>query len=423
MKHFKVLLTVIMVFSLSMIVHAQANTPALAAVQNDNLVIVNGGSLITVPNATNKGILSLAWNPGATKLAYIINDDQYQSRIAVTDANASAPILLDTGRLEAGFPVSWTPDGQVLFIGAGDPSDMSKPYRIDIKRIAPEAGATAEIIGSFDMMVGCGGGSILPADWEYWAEAGFGGSAPILLWTDYGILHSTTCSGGGLALYAPQGGADTLLTDDNYLNPQPGTPQHQVARAVLAFDGKTIAAIRSTYAEPAPLYSLVLIDLSTLALTEVKTAEQPDQLVWLADGSLFYSSRTQKGNLAANLTPEQQKNVEAVFGGPDMEVPTYEVSIHHINVTTAEDKVVHTAPAYVVGRMAPTRDGQALVFSQIANMDKWVEGIANATLDVLNDNDGAAQRAAVPVTLYWLPLAGGQAVPLGDNLAQFQLKP
>ena len=193
MKRFKfvVLLVLMSLFSLSMSVQAQGNIPALAAVQNGNLVIVNGGSAVTVPNAANRGILSLTWNPGATKLAYIIKDEQFQAHIAVTDASGSAPIMLDTGRLESGFSVNWTPDGQVLYIGAGDPSDASKPYRVDIKRIAPEAGATAEIIGSFDMGVGCGGGSVFPADWAYWAEASFGGSALILQYTDYGILHSS----------------------------------------------------------------------------------------------------------------------------------------------------------------------------------------------------------------------------------------
>ena len=104
-------------------------------------------------------------------------------------------------------------------------------------------------------------------------------------------------------------------------------------------------------------------------------------------------------SLAANLTAEQKANIEKVFGSADMEVPTNEVSIHKLNPKTGDDQVLYTAQAYAVGHMAVTRDGQALIFSQIANMDKWIEGMGNGTLDVINDVDNSAQLAAVPVSV------------------------
>ncbi|MEP6984663.1 MAG: hypothetical protein ABI970_03640, partial [Chloroflexota bacterium] len=74
MKQFKVMmvaaLALVSVFSLSLSVQAQDNTPVVAAVQNDNVVITGAGSTVTVKNPANKGFQSLAWNPGATKLAY-----------------------------------------------------------------------------------------------------------------------------------------------------------------------------------------------------------------------------------------------------------------------------------------------------------------------------------------------------------------
>ncbi len=418
-----VLLLVSSIFGMSLLVQAQDNPPALAAVQNDNLVILGGSAPITVNNAPNKGFLSLAWNPGGTKLAYIIYDDQFQAHIAVTDANGSAPIMLDAGKLESGFPVSWTPDGQVLFVGSGDFSDTSKPYSADLKRIAPESGAAAETIGTFEMGVGCGGGSPYPADWSYWAEAGFGGTALVLQWTDYGILHSSNCSGGGLKVYAPQGGEDTPLVDDNFLQPTPDKPQQNVARAVLAGDGKTLAAVRSTYNDAGPINSLVLIDLSTRILTDVTTAAPPDQLAWLADGSLFYSTRTTTGDLMAAITDAAQKqNIVTILGG-EFDVPHNAVSIHHLNVSTSDDRVIYEGEAYAIGRMSVTVDGQALVFSQISNMDAWLAAIANGSLNTQTDSDGSAQRALVPVSLYRLPLGGGEALKVGEQLAQFRLKP
>ena len=426
MRQFKVILVLaalMSVFSLSLSVQAQDTTPALAAIQNGNVVIMGAGTSVTVKNPPNKGFLNLAWNPGATKLAYISYDEQFETHISVTDATGSDPIVLNTGKLEAGFPVSWTPDGQVLFVASGDPSDMSKPYQVNLERIAAEAGAAPEMIGTFVMGVGCGGGSIFPGDWLYSEEAGFGGDSLILQYTDYGVLHSTVCSGGGMALFAPQGGQDTPLAGDNVLQTTPNQPQQQVGRATLSSDGKTLAAIRTTYAEPTLKRELVLIDLSTRIITEVKTAAVPEQIAWQADGSLFYSTQTQKGNLTANLTAEQKANVEKVFGSADMEVPSNEVTIHKLNPTSGDDQVIYTAAAYAIGRMAVTKDGQALVFSQIANMDKWIAGMGDGTLDVLNDTNNTAQRAVVPVSVNRLPLAGGDVTVIGDNLGQFRLKP
>src|SRR6185436_19747777 len=142
----------------------------------------------------------------------------------------------------------------------------------------------------------------------------------------------------------------------------------------LSSDGKTLAAIRTTYSESDLKHELVLIDLETRNLTAVTTAAEPDHLAWLADGSLFYSTQTQKGVLGENLTAEQKANIVKVFGSSDLQVPSNEVSIHKLNPTTGDDQVIYTASAYAIGRMAVTKDGQALVFSQIANLDKWLEG-------------------------------------------------
>ncbi len=404
-------------------VQAQDAVPAGAAVQNDSLVITGGGTLLPVNSAANNGYLSLNWNPGGTKLAYLIFNEDFTTGIAVTDATGSESVVLDTGALEAGFPVSWTPDGQVMFVSAGDFTDTSKPYTSEIKRIAPEAGAVAESIGTFEMGTGCGGGSPFPGDWAYWEEAGFGGNDLILKWTDYGILHSSNCGGSGLKLFAPQGGEDTPLVGDNYLEPIEGEPQFAVGRAVLAGDGKTLAAVRSTYNAEGPVTTLVLINLETRELTDVPTSAQPEQLAMLADGSLLYSSRTITGNLMENISAEGKEKFASVMGSADFDVPTYRVSIHHLNPATGEDSELYSAEAYVIGRMQITPDGQSLIFSQIANMDQWVNGIADGTLDILADNDGSAQRALVPVNLYLLPFAGGEATVIGENLAQFRLKP
>lgn len=410
-------------FGFGLSVHAQDAVPAGAAVQDKTVVITGGGALLPVNNPPNGGFLSLAWNPGGTKLAYILYKEDFTTSIAVTDANASEAIVLDTGALEAGFPVSWTPDGQILYVGAGDFTDTSKPYSSELKRIAPEAGAVAESIGVFEMGTGCGGGSPFPGDWAYWEESGFGGNGLVLQWTDYGILHSSNCGGSGLKLFAPQGGEDTPLMGDNYLQTTPDQPQFAVGRSVLAGDGKTLAAVRSTYNAEGPVTALVLIDLSTRVLTDVTTSAQPEQLAWLADGSLLYSTRTISSNIMEGVSEEGKQNFANIMGSNEFDIPAYEVGIHHLNPATGDDSELYSASAYVIGRMQVTVDGQALIFSQIANMNQWVSGIADGTLDIMADNDGSAQRALVPVTLYRLPFAGGEATAIAENLAQFRLKP
>ncbi|MBL8117289.1 MAG: hypothetical protein JNJ78_07145 [Anaerolineae bacterium] len=406
-------------------VEAQNPSPPLAAIQAGSIVISGGiNAPVTIPLPPNYGVMSLSWNPGGTRLALILNSEQFETQLYVVDSTGGSLVPLASGPLEAGFPANWTPDGQVLYVGRGlFPTDGNTPYRADIKRIAADANAVPETIGSFDMLVGCGGGSNLPADWQYWEEAGFGGTRLVLQYTDYGILHSTSCSGDMVALFAPQGGIDSpigpTLRDDGQLNPDGMVSRHQ-----LGPDGMTLAGLRQKINGSELERTLVLIDLASGTMTDVPTQAQPDQFVWAADGSLFYSSRSETGNLLTALDTAQLSTVNSVLGMEGFEIPAYEVSIHRVNPGTGEDSLVYSGSAYAIGRMAVTRDGSALVFSQIANMDAWIAGIADGSLNILNDDTiGSAQQALVPVSVYQQSLAGGSAALIGEGLNQFSLKP
>jgi hypothetical protein len=105
---------------------------------------------------------------------------------------------LEAGPLEAGFPPAWTPDGDIIYIGQGEfPTDANDPYLASVKRIKPEADAQPVTIGKFAFVVGCGGGSPLPTDWQYWSEAGFGGANLTLAWTDYGCSTARSAAAWG----------------------------------------------------------------------------------------------------------------------------------------------------------------------------------------------------------------------------------
>jgi WD40 repeat protein len=417
-----IILTLMMIFGMVMTfdVQAQTATPSFAAVNSGVLTIYNGSAApIAVSNPTNRGFSSPTWSPDGSKLAYLIMDDTYQMHLMVTDASGSAPITLETGNLESGFPISFTPDGSILYAASGTFNAADNKYTVTFQTIAPEAGAKPQTLGTAVMQVGCGGGSPLPADGRYWEETGFGGSYLTLAMTDAGLLHSTSCAGVGLSLLDLKTGTDTVIGPD--MATQQG-PTEGYGRAVLSPDGKQLAALYTHYSEPTVTRTLAVIDLATLSAVDVTTTAQPDQIAWGRDGSLFYSSITTQANLTANLSDAEKQNLSNA-NLSDMEIDSKTLQIHEVSAT-GQDQVIYSSDGYAIGRMALADDGMTLVFSQIANLDAWVKAITDGTLNPMNDPNGDAQRALVPVSLYQVTLAGGaNPVLIGDNLAQVVLRP
>jgi dipeptidyl aminopeptidase/acylaminoacyl peptidase len=400
-----------------------------AAVIDGSLTIYPGGDvLMRVNNPANKGILSLAWSPDGSKLAYLQYDEQYVSHLFAADANGNGtPIQLETGKLEAGFPISFTPDGQILYVAQGVfPQDATTPYKVSVNRVKPEAGAQPETIGTFEHRVGCGGGSNIPADWQYWVETGFGGDFLTLTWTDFGLLHSTVCGGNALALLDLKTGVDKIVGPNVEQN---GPAKLGVVRAKVSPDGKQFAAVQVQYAEPKVIRSLITVDLATLKITALATASAPDQLAWGQDGTLFYSARDEDADLAKDLKADERQRVATALGYQsvsDLKVPSYNVTIHQFNPATGDDKLVYSGSGYAIGRIEAASDGKTLFFSQIPNLNGWMKAIADGTLDVLKDEFGAQQRAAVGVQLYQLT-PGSSANPdqigIGASIQQVALRP
>ncbi|MBZ0287209.1 MAG: hypothetical protein K8I30_06310, partial [Anaerolineae bacterium] len=404
---FRLIVTAIFMIATIAGVSAQDNPGiAFAGVQNGNLTIFGvGDAPLTINNPPNKGISGIAWSPDGNKLAYILADEQFQAGLYVVDVTTSVePVKLEAGAFAAGFPLTFTADGQILYIGqAAVPSDPSVAPQVAVMQIAPEAGAQPQTLGTFDFGQGCGGGSSYPAYWRYWEDAGFGGSALKLIPTDYGLLHNSNCSGSGLALLnwqtgqtTPIGTADVLATDGG------------LGRFVLSPDGRTVAAVktRQTSESKSPfIRSLALIDLATLTISDVQTTGQPDQLAWSNDGtSIFYSAITETGNLIEGLNADQLSRITPMLGfdqnGNPYPVPAYQSTIHQYNVGTGEETLIYTADAFAFGRMTATPDGQHLIASQIANLNAWVTAIADGTLDVSSGMPNMDQTSFVPLTLY-----------------------
>jgi hypothetical protein len=418
MSKFRFLLLAL-ILTLAMKVSAQEDI-RFAAVEDGTLTLHGfSPTPISVSNPPARGISNLAWSPDGSKLAYVLYDENFQSHLMVTDASGGDPVTLETGALEAGFPLTFTPEGDLLYVEQGTFStDPDAPYMVQVKQIRPEAGAAAETVGSFGNLIGCGGGSIYPADWRYWEEAGFGGNALVLQMTPAGLVHSASCGGETTGLLNLQTGQDTSLVQLQ-LSAEP-TPQ--VGRLKLSPDGTTLAGIKQVYDDSGITRSLVTIDLAGKQLTDVPTVGEPEQVAWAADGTLYYSTQTLSGNLLDGLTLEERAKINEWFGGEVPDVPTYTVSIHHLNLSTGEDTEVYNADAYTIGRMAVAEDG-TLMFSQIANMGDWVKAVAAGTIDQASEDATNQQMALVPISLFRLDTATEEATLVGENLAQFALQP
>jgi hypothetical protein len=196
-----------------------------------------------------------------------------------------------------------------------------------------------------------------------------------------------------------------------------GTPQEGYGRIALSPDGQTLAAIKTVYAEQGPQRSLATIDLVTGDATEIATSSMPERVAWGPDGTLFYAARQEVKNLLDDLSADARANVIAVLGG-DYGIPAYQSSITQIDPATGAETEIYNDYVYTVGRMAWA--GDALYFSTVANMDQWIAGIADGSLDITADVDNSAALALVPVTLYTV-IPGEEAAIVG-HFAQFDLK-
>lgn len=414
-----------LVFGLALAIQAQSPLQ-IAAVQNGAPVLADtSGAIQPLPVPPGRDIFAIAWSPDGQRLALVVNDESYTPQLFVTSPDMAEMIALDAGPLESGFGAAFTPDGQILYAAQGVfPADFSAPPMVEIRQIAPEAGAQPVTLGQFTYVVGCGGGSPIPADWQLWAESGFGGSYLSLQWTPLGIVHSTACSGGSASIL------DLATGEDRPLGPtfdqQDMTAGGPISRLVVSPDGQQAAGIRFRYEGAQALTSLVLIDLATGAITDVAMAEQPDQLAWSTDSAVYYSTRTPSRDVAAAYDGKDRATLAAALGyaTPDEMTPlnAYAAGIRRVDLATGADELLQTLDAYAVGRMRQAADG-TLIFSTIANLDAWAQAIVSGAYDPVADTTGDQARALVPVSVYQLAPGSTEAQLLGANLESFELRP
>lgn len=335
-------------------------------------------------------LYELAWSPDGRRLIYGVRGEGDGYVLYRTDVAGSEPVLL-TDDAEISFPVTFSPTGtQVYYARPGNPTAVMEDNQVPVNIFVQDltADTEAELVGTIGFGVGCGGGSPFPGDAVYDWEAGFMGNGTTFAMTPYGLVYTTACTGDGLALLDLQTGISTPLGD-------------QLGRAVLSPNGERLVAVEANG------NVLTVVDLATLSLTPLGTVADPDQVAWGGDDVIFYSTRTDTGIPVPGSESETFGAAANVVGG----VPTFDLSIHRVDLTQTTDAEIWAGSGWVVSRLYGTADGNALFFNLIPSGEAWVQAISSGTLTA--QNDGVA--LAYP-DLFRIDLTTGAATQLAENL-------
>ena len=348
---------------------------------------------------------NLAWSPDGRSLVVAAADQYYHWQLIMIQPDEAQPtILLDEPPLD--LPVSFTPDGYLLLTReTGAVAD--DPLHSPILEVYSTSGVSPiASLGRFAFGRACGGGSSLPVDWLYWAETNSGPSEspPILALTPSGIVHSTNCTGRGVALLDTATGTDTALHASlGWVNISP--------------DGMKIAGMVKSFYNSDPR-QLLLIDLSTQVITELTISANVglDQVFWgTTNNDLFYTTTVTVARIPAD-DAGQQKLGEAFGYMNATTLPENAIELHHLDLATNIDTILYFGSAYALGRLVATPDGAGILFSSIPNVDRWLEALLAGEISLQEGDSGSNLLA---VELYYLDMASGTVSLIGTDMAHF----
>ncbi|GEM_PF-6226052 len=341
-------LTLMLSIAAAGMIHAQSDVTNIEVPQVQTAGMPLAGTidnhLIVYDGFTNPTVIDLPgivrgynWNAAANALAILVSAGAGSAgnglEIWVSYLENGRTFRLDTGAVE-GFTPIFDADGFVIYVGEGENRvlDPAVPYMASMMRIEAQDWATAEQIGAFELTLECDGGGGMGAAAQYERETGFLGSAMMLQDTPYGILHSRTCGGMGLALFNPETGDDVAVEGGESL-----------IRAALSPDGETLYAIRWTFNPPQHDHALVRVNLADRTIDTIETANKPDQLAVAPDGMVIYSSRTARDD-----------------GG-------YSTAIHRLNPDTGEESTLLTSDEWFGVARLTAPETFYMLFSAIPN--------------------------------------------------------
>lgn len=409
----KFLLLTLLLISATVSLQAQDDTPFgyAAVVDNQLWVYTAEGEALEIDTEGARFISDPVFSEDGTLLAYIIFDENYESQLRVANV-ADGTTQEIVSKIEAGFPVSFQADNNILYAKYSEEVDpTNEVYRVDIWS-SPVDGGEPLLLGTFQQGVGCGGGSNIPADAVYFEETqGLGGFHLILEETPYGILHSAECGGSIIALLDPATGEDHIISEN-------------FTRTALSPDRSKIAGIELNARMEGDNYiretRLLVADLATLEITELTTSTEPDQLTFSADSeSVFYSTRIESGDFYEILSAEDVAAFNAALGFDYGSLLRYTAAIREVDIASNTETEVFSEDGYAIGRMIALEDGSALIFSLVPNLDAWVDGIIAGSIDY--NGDFETQVQVIPPVIYTLDLSDNTATIFGENLAQITI--
>lgn len=292
---------------------------------------------------------------------------------------------------------------------SSDANTIFAPVQHDVYSIAADGSGRPDLLGYYPQGVDCQGGPLNLSELIYHGELNWRGNPLTLRLTPYGIVHTFTCWGGGIAILETNNVRDRLI--GNFLR-----------RVQISPDGREMIGIDDARPDTRTRVDETLlryVNLETLETEIIPTSGQPDQVAWGATGTrdVFYSVVTPAGKI--ELTEEEAALIDEItvfFGDGAMQA----ASIRRYNLDTGEDVEVYSADAYAVGRMTITPDNKYLLFSQIPNADAWVEA-ALASEDPFAEGAVDSFYEQIEPRLYLLDLQTGEMTLIAERVYWFSL--
>jgi hypothetical protein len=162
---------------------------------------------------------------------------------------------------------------------------------------------------------------------------------------------------------------------------------------------------------------IIVTDLDAMTDFSFRPNERAELLAWDRDGNLFYTVREESVDLLVGTNEEERAAIrEALYEAPDT-LLAYNVSIRYVDVTSGAEEILYEAYAYGIGRILPNPYRDELYFSQIPNLEEWIEYVASGATD-LSNYASVEWFGPIQTSLYRLDLNTRQVELIGTGLNQ-----